>query len=277
MHDSDELWAMELCASDDLSINTLREIINALGPSALSQIQLICFHRACMNKRVTLEMVQLLYNIWPGALRLRDNDADRFLPIHCLCCSEDLDDTASIDILHFMLKIDPMLLREADVDGCLPIHYAVTAKSTTFCKQLIDAYPESLWSRAGVGWLSIHRACAHGEGDDTADIIQYMLEMESELINDEDSKGFLPIHYAAMYGRTKSIELLLKFDLNAASKETNDGSWQLPLHVACEYHPNLSSIQLLYDAYPEAILVSVRDEYSRTPTPIDLMLRGEST
>ena len=91
MHDSDELWAMELCASDDLSINTLREIINALGPSALSQIQLICFHRACMNKRVTLEMVQLLYNIWPVALRLRDNDADRFLPIHCLCCNEDLD------------------------------------------------------------------------------------------------------------------------------------------------------------------------------------------
>ena len=163
-----------------------------------------------------------------------------------------------------------MLLREADVDGCLPIHYAVTAKSTTFCKQLIDAYPESLWSRAGVGWLSIHRACAHGEGDDTADIIQYMLEMEPELINDEDSKGFLPIHYAAMYGRTKSIELLLKFDPNAASNVINDGSrliglW-LPLHFACRFSTNLSTIQVLYDAYPEAIFTS--DSGRRTPLDI---------
>ena len=50
---------------------------------------------------------------------------------------------------------------------------------------------------------------------------------------------------------TESIELLLKFDPVAASKEINDGSRRLPFHLACgaAYIPNLSSIQALYDAY----------------------------
>ena len=54
--------------------------------------------------------------------------------------------------------------------------------------------------------------------------------------------------------------MLLKFDPNAASKKTNDGSRRLPLHIACgAYNTNLSSIQVLYDAYPEAILARDRD------------------
>ena len=51
-----------------------------------------------------------------------------------------------------------------------------------------------------------------------------MLEVDPEIINAEGSGGFLPIHLAAQFGRTKSIELLLKFDPDAASKEVNNGS-----------------------------------------------------
>ena len=105
------------------------------------------------------EIVQLLYSILPGALWLRDG-IDR-LPIHWLCLNKDLDDTASIDILRFMLEIDPTLPREVG-DGLygfngsrLPDHLAVKYKSTTFCKILIDAYPESLRIESR-GSLPIH-------------------------------------------------------------------------------------------------------------------------
>ena len=67
-------------------------------------------------------------------------------------------------------------------------------------------------------------------------------------------------------GGTKSIELLLKYDPLAASKEPNDGIRRLPLHLACREGTNLSSIQALYDAYPEAILIS--DEVGDTPLGI---------
>ena len=253
---------LELCGSDDLSFDALQEKINTLGPRLSSQSQL-CFHRACENENVTLEIVQLLYNILPEALRLRDDNGD--LPIHNLCHNKDLDDTASIDILRFMLSIDPTLPMEVDDGGWLPIHVAMY-KSTAFCKILIDAYPESSRIESGDGWLPIHVACHYGERDDTSDTIQYMLEVDSELINAEDGDGYLPIHYAAENGKTKLIELLLKFDPDAASKEINNGTRCLSLHFACgAYNSNLSSIQVLYDAYPEAILITRAGS-----TPLDI-------
>ena len=250
---------LALCGSSDLSLATLQETINILGPRLSSQNPSY-FHRACGNKKVTLKIVQLIYISLPGALRLRDDDGD--LPIHRLCLNKDLDDTASIDLLRFMLEIDPTLPR--DNDGCLPIHYAVQYKSSAFCKILIDAYPESLRIELDDGCLPIHFACRWGNRVDTADTIQYMMELDPELINAEDSIGCLPIHYAAKYGSAKSIELLLKYDPDAASKKVNNGSRWLPLHLA-SYNTNLSSIQVLYDAFPEAILARNRDRGGSTP------------
>ena len=253
----------DLCKSNNLSLATLQEKINTIGPRVSSQNQ-ICFHQACSNENVNLEIVQLLYNILPEALRLRDG-IDR-LPIHRLCCNKGLDDTNSLDILRFMLEIDPNLLMEVGDGGCLPLNLAVQCKSTSFCKELIDACPESLRVASRFGKLPIHVACAYGKRDDTADTIQYILDLDPELINAADNNRCLPIHWAAVGGRTKSIELLLKFDPDAASKETNDGHRRLPLHLACRFSTNLSStIQALYDAYPEAILISDEDG----DTPID--------
>ena len=128
---------LELCESDDLSFDALQEKVNSLRPHELVLLQnQLCFHEACANENVTLKIVQLLYNILPGALRLRDGA--EYLPIHHLCCNVDLDDTNSIDILRFMLDIDPNLSREVvGDDGYLPIHYAVDNKSTAFCKNLL--------------------------------------------------------------------------------------------------------------------------------------------
>ena len=256
---------LELCASNKLSLDALQEIINTLGPRVSSQNQL-CFYHACRNEKVTLEIVQLLYNTLPGAFRLRDDNRD--LPIHYLCDNKDLDENASIDILQFMLEIDPTLPRELGHGGYLAIHSAVMYKSTSFCNELIDAYPQSLRVVAVDGWLPIHFACCWGDRDNAADTIQYMLELDPELINAEDDDEYLPIHRAAInVGGTKSIEMLLKFDPDAATKDVNNGSQQLPLHCACAaYTPNLSSVQILYDAYPEAILISDENGY----TPLDL-------
>ena len=100
---------LELCGSDYLSFDALQEKINLLGPRVSSQNQL-CLHEAFYNKKLTLEIVQLLYNTFPEAFRLRDDDG--YLPIHHLCDNEDIDETTSIDILRFMLEIDSNLPRE---------------------------------------------------------------------------------------------------------------------------------------------------------------------
>ena len=194
-------------------------------------------------------------------------DDDGCRPIHRLCRNEDLDDNNSLDILRFMIDIDPTLLSEVDGDDFLPIYDAVDTKSSAFCKILIDKYPQSLRVESKFGTLPIHIACAYGKREETADTIQYMLEVDPELINTEDRRRYLPIHHTAVNETTKSIELLLKYDPEAASKELNNESRKLPLHLACGvYNSNLSSIQVLYDAYPEAILARNRDGR----TPLDL-------
>jgi len=136
-YDSDKL--LELCESENLTYDALQEKINDLGPRVSSQSPL-CFHEACYNEKVTLEIVQLLCNTRPDALRLPSHYG--CLPIHMLCYNKDLDETASIDILRFMIDVDSTLPREMNGNGDLPIHNAVCYKSTVFCKVLIDAYPE---------------------------------------------------------------------------------------------------------------------------------------
>ena len=88
---------------------------------------------ACNNKNMTVEVVQFIFNLWPGALSQRHYHLHRvggFLPIHFLCfCSDGI---ASLEILQFMLSINPNLPRELDGeeiddehDSLLPIHHAV--------------------------------------------------------------------------------------------------------------------------------------------------------
>ena len=219
---------------------------------------------ACFNENMTLEVVKFIFNLWPGALSQRHfHRGGGFLPIHFLCfCS---DGTASLDILRFMLSINPNLPRERDGqnDSQLPIHHAVGSKSTAFCKGLIYVYPESL--RVGSGnnnSLPIHFACR----SNNVDTVQYMLKLDPDLINARDRHGQLPIHYAARGDNVRIIELLLKYDPDAASKETTGEDRSLPIHVACyhgSYLGRIEAVQVLYDACPHAILV--RDRNGKTP------------
>ena len=223
---------------------------------------------ACFNENMTLEVVQFIFNLWPGALSLRHHHrGGGLLPIHFLCfCNDGI---ASLEILRFMLSINPNLPRERDeeVDSNLPIHHAVYgSKSTAFCKVLIDAYPESL--RVGTGSsnsLPIHEACISSKC--YIDEVQHMLELDPDLINARDRRGQLPIHCAAR-GRenVRIVELLLKYDPDAASKETTGEDRSLPIHLACyhgSYLGRIEAVQVLYDACPHAILV--RDQNGKTP------------
>ena len=124
---------VDLCASNNLSLGALQETINLLG-SRLSSQNPSFIHKACYNENVTLEMVQLLHNIWPEALQLGDDYGS--LPIHSLCTNVKLDDTNSLDILLYMLSIDPTLAREVDGDDYLPIKLLLKTNLLPFAKNL---------------------------------------------------------------------------------------------------------------------------------------------
>jgi len=274
------------------NINKMQDILEYLvnaEPSSLLETDQgrLPLNIACGNKAVNLAIMEFLFNSIPEGSDLIDGHNKH--PIHDLCGNKMLDDDVSLEILRFMLDIDPTLPQMRDTIK-IPIHYAVGHgnKSLEFCKVLIDAYPESLKIEALFnGSLPIHEACGHGDGFwrvDTVDTIQYMLDLYPDIINARDSQRDLPIHHAANLGNAKTIELLLKHDPDAASKmtiESEDSIKQLPLHIAiraAEHHNaidgiisnDLKAVQVLYDAYPEAI--NIRDGDGDTPLDI---ARGE--
>ena len=221
---------------------------------------------ACENKGLDLEVVRMLYNSWPEALRMSGSNTN--FPIHELCRNRMIEDTAALAILQFMLDIDQSISRERDIDGYLPIHHAVRGNSIEFCKALIDVYPESLRVRTNNGRLPIHSACCHhGNSEANIETVQYMLDIYPESINVRSQSGLLPIH-GAVFGGVRLIELLLKHDPDAASKEKTDEDRRsrLPLHMACDaYADNVDVIETLYDAFPQAILLRDNNEYGQVP------------
>ena len=256
----------------DIIIFFLRQEQSSQPMRMLDSWNATSLHQVCRKEGLTFELFELVFNAWPEAIRLGDACAD--LPIHELCCNEQLDDTASLDILRFMLKVDPTLVRETNADGYLPIHQATSHHSFAFCKFLIDGYPESvkvtgpedIYER-----LPIHEAC-HGSRDYTADTIQYLLELYPESLHARNEHGWLPIHDAAFGGNVKTVELLLMHDPTAVSMETTENSRGLPLHIA-SFNGKIGTVQSLFDAYPDAILTRNHDG----KTPVDLAReRGNS-
>ena len=253
-------------------------------------------HIVCSNKGVELKVVEQLCNMFPESITSRDDFGD--IPLHALCWNEKLDETASLEILRCMLSLDPDLPRYIS-DGHLPIHHAVTTKSTSFCKELIDACPDTLRAEACSTRLPLHSACAYGKRYDTVDTIRYMLEVYPESIQARiwqsrqghifNGDGNLPIHCAAEGGRKETIEFLLSLDPDAASKKvlyyqqlpgpgmsTNaiDKEWALPLHVAVfNSRTPLNSIQALYNNYPEALFVQTR----QGDTPLGMLTKRHRT
>jgi len=251
-----------------LLVNSTEETIH-LSDGDATFLHLVCYH-----KHLTLEIYQFIFNKWPEAIRIRDDSGS--LPIHALSRTNTLDEDVSIEILRLMLDIDPTFARERDSEDYRPIDWAVSGscpRPFQFCKMLIDAYPESLSD----SW-PIHLACYSGMRDDSADTIQYMLDLCPESSSTWDWRGYLPIHGAAWSGNTKAIELLLKHDSSAATKKSTElpaHSPKLPLHLACD--PNcrtfcadhLTAVQTLYDTYPEAILIQSGNDSFVRRTPLD--------
>ena len=119
-------------------------------------------------------------------------------------------------------------------------------KIVEFCKVLIEAYPESLRIGTNNGSLPVHEAYMFGYTSiDPVGTIEFMLNLYPESITARNEDGYLPIHCAVTFEATPaSVEILLKHDPDAASKNTTDADRCLPLHLACKRSRRLDVVQV---------------------------------
>ena len=121
--------------------------------------------------------------------------------------------------------------------------------------------------------MPIRNFWSNGEhGENSIETIEYLYELYPESMDIADFQGDYPIHLFLTFNSTLTLELfqfLLGHDRGAASKPDSFGL--LPLHRMAPKRRNISVdlVQLVYNAYPDAIYVQCRGE-----TPLDIKRRN---
>ena len=221
-------------------------------------------HVACGKSYIKTRTIQVLLEACQDAAYQRNNFTE--LPIHNLCeYGKDDDDAVARDNLKLLLEAHPDSVTQTNDDIELPLHVAAWNKSPAFCKILADAYPESVRRGNGPGSLPLHCACNLGGRPDT---VEYLFGLYPESLNIRDINGYLPIHLTCDRNpdenTPKVIKFLLLHDAECLSKTVMSdnrgsrhvqGNEALPLHIVCSKWDRSNVTELLFDLYPEAILI----------------------
>jgi ankyrin repeat protein len=241
------------------SVEVLKFLMDC-NPDALSSTGETLLHIAFVNKNVTLGTVQLLIDAFPESLHHGDHKG--FMPLHRFCLNNNRDEAIKVKILNLLLERYPESVRHSTGRGNLPIHIAAANQSPEFCRILIEAYPGSERITTDYGMLPFHAACRCN----TVATAKYLYQLYPEIINVATNDGWYPIHHAIMglnrrnnpkYG-IEVMRFLLDCNLDVVLQKRQG---KLPFFWVCKEATNetpklnayLKIVQMLYDAYPEAI------------------------
>ena len=167
----DELY--DLCKSDGLSLDALCEKLNQLEVSEWNSLMhgeygaydyMPFFHRVCMNKNVTLDIIEYLLDVFPDAARSSGDVQDSVqyyespaYPLHACCYNEHCPSS----IIQILLEKYPEALSSFSFVGegvnsgvCdhvhiwgLPIHYYLSRNSNVdiYCvRMMVETNPDCL-------------------------------------------------------------------------------------------------------------------------------------
>jgi ankyrin repeat protein len=180
-----------------------------------------------------------------------------------------LDDPTETELLAFLVNKNPESICVRDPDGHHPVMLAASCRGPQFCKFLIESLPnqdrEDLLQTQEFPLV----ACRWGLPETVQYFIQLFgpkcLRIRSRSIhtNQLQISETSPIHEAVKnYVYSEEItRMLLKLDPTLASfKATSREQHSLPFHIhlgrSHSPHYSVDVIQMLFDAYPDAILVS---------------------
>ena len=256
----EELW--DLCASEDeLSLDALREKINLLPPSYTGftyyDNRMPFFHRACMNKNITSEIIKYLLQKFPSAASITTDlfcgDRSRAYteeayPLHLCCYNENCPNS----VIEILVKKYPeaisafSLVKEGinsgEYDGCyvegLPIHYYLSRTTSNVdidtVKMLVQTHPDSLISAGDeMECYPLHALLCNPNVSNLLEILAYLIESFPDTIKLPDAWRRRALHIAC---RSKGITLeVFQLILNAwpAGFRQRDHIGSLPFHTLC--------------------------------------------
>ena len=144
--------------------------------------------------------------------------------------------SGDLDTMKALLEGNPKLAEETLPSGMSPLMAAMYYGKQLAVEWLLDQ---------GVT-VTIHEAAALGD-DET---LNYMLNLEPQLLSQYSFDGWTPLHLAAFFGGFEAAKLLLERGADANARSTN-GMSNMPIHAAAAGNrTNLVALLLEHGADP---------------------------
>ena len=263
----------EYCSSDDLTIDGLHKRITLICDRALADSFFL--HKVCLNKNVTLEMIEYLLKGYSQAIDICtgrclgitfDSYVELAYPLHLACFNEKCpneviqlllnhwvqytkrpDQLTHICIMEFDWSNWWFFGDEYEGLGGTPLHYYLSRTSNVdldIVKQLVDS-PETLLSAdEELKCTPIHIILHNESIGDMFDVLRYLVELNPSTLSAKNVFDQTPLDVACKNQgiTTKTIEFLLRLCPEAAYQRNH---WNaLPIHSLCEKRAWWKEIQM---------------------------------
>ena len=178
----------ELCTSDKLSIDALQKKLNQYKSLIINNADQhhnsVLFYQACMNKNVTLDIIQELLIYFPNAVEtlgqysspgVENDEESKGYPLHFCTYNENCPS----EVIQILIEKYPAALREScfinngvefgdiDEEDCikgLPLHYYLSRKNIDIntVQMMVNAFPQSLQNTDnGMAYSPLHIAISN--------------------------------------------------------------------------------------------------------------------
>jgi ankyrin repeat protein len=230
---------------------------------------------ACLFGSPSLEIVQCLVDHFPAAVEVRTNDNEQResrserLPLHYACRGR-----APIEVVQYLLEIEPNAIASPGLDGMLPLHEACSSDendgtqlpplSLPLIQCLVEKYPNALLVPSSPQLLPLHYAsCTKNV---PLQVIEYLVKENPNAVEVASHQGLLPLHLAAYFNESSPEVLTLLYESYPAAIEKKDACGCNPLHVACAASAAPDLIMTIISWHPESL--RMEDGFGRLPLHI---------
>lgn len=200
-------------------------------------------HWACCGTLTSLDVVQLLVQLYPTAIHQLCDGSHRTC-LH-LACGHGL----AHDVIQFLLQQCPYHALQRDHCQNLPLHLACASggplSQLSVIQMLSRVEPASVEATSQIGL----------KNSKTGILYRSIPPYCSSTMD----RGYAPLHYACAEGASLPVVRFLVRHYPGAL-QMRAGSMALPLHLACSKRfPSLDIVSFLVSQYPQALKLSTTD------------------
>jgi ankyrin repeat protein len=210
------------------------------------------------------EDVQVFQALLQHGAEIEAKDKIGRTPLHCACLMND------VVVVKALLSGGADILAVNDA-GHLPMHLALNEGHSKVAKYLLQEFYAAIrvfpfhtlledltWSynpsiRLSDTPLRYALDATVLGTDDVVEILEFLVDLNPELLSSHDQDGSLPLHVACRRGASFTIVQSL-VNLYKASVKSVTSEGDLPLFLACETpEPSLDTVFLLIKLYPDLV------------------------